>query len=160
MKKRFKFSACRLGIIVVLAICLLCGCTNHETTNIESTPYVLTESSSADMLDDQVEKDVLEKEMLELALSYRKQYVKMDKGTASNVVISEERVRQIAEHIASCGYTVSGLYQDMINYEVFEEFLLQAMDSEDGSFQYVSNRIRPEDKNNVPSYTLRSEHLN
>lgn len=79
-----------------------------------------------------------ENEMLELALTYKDMYEKMDKGSASNVVVSEENVVEILEHIAGFGYSVTGTYQDMRNYEQFENFLFQAQEGAEGYATYYS----------------------
>lgn len=126
-------------ILLLLCIYFLGGCTYQITTDIELLPSVLLDHSDVDTLVDLDEKNLNEIEMRELALTYKALYEEMDKGTDSNAIISEECVMQIIEQFAKNGYTATGYYQNMVNYQRFEDFLLQALEGQEGyaNFYYV-----------------------
>lgn len=127
-----------LKIAVLIFVCIgsLTGCTWQDPQEMMITPMTTIEQSSPNVHINVEESVSYEAEMLEIALSYKTLIEKMDKGTSHNTVISDDSIAEIVKHLASFGYTVTAYMQDMENHQPFEDFLLGAMNGQDGSAHY------------------------
>lgn len=120
-------------ILMLLCIGLLGGCANRSAADSKSELSDQAEAEQSAGADDINE---LEKETLDLALRYQTLYQGMDKGTALNAVIPDDNVKLIIEQIGEYGCTATGYQQNMVNYQQFEEFLLQALEGQEGYATY------------------------
>lgn len=135
-----------LPIIMLMCSVLLCAC-NHNRKSMKSEFAEKDgEKEYAESTDRQIEKgydlpiDARQraeaeedcKEMMGLILEL---YKNADKGCASNVVIADEVIDQMAEKLKAtgCPVTITEIYSNMENYIKLEDFLNAAIAGRGGS---------------------------
>lgn len=135
-------------MLTVVCCGMICACAKEE-----KEPEIVTGSSGVDLevesekeLAEQMAKgynlpvDDKEKEKAEtegrIVMGIIEDiYINADKGDASNVVISDERISQMVEKIEENGYSVIAIetYSNMRNYKQVEDFLKDSTNGKSGS---------------------------
>ena len=84
---------------------------------------------------DKVEREEAETDSKKLMESFKKVYEQADKGTASNVVLSEETICQIESIMKKKEYPLTTMitYSNMDNYEKVDDFLQNCINGKSGS---------------------------
>jgi len=137
-------------IIIPLLICS--GCSVNSDDNLqndntvaqseENSSVIASETEQTDVwekgydlpVEDGIKNEAVEdcKAVMELVKDI---YIQADKGTASNVVVSDETMCRMKDVIKGMGYPVtsSETYAVMENYEKMEQFLLNSRQGKSGS---------------------------
>ncbi len=130
-----------LPIIMVMSGILLCACNNNgesmKTEYADKTgekehgvPY-----DSKDLPIDACQRAQAEEDCNEMMELISELYKNADKGCASNVIIADEVIEQMAEKLknAGCPVTITEIDSDMKNYKELEEFLNASLAGRIGS---------------------------
>ena len=130
----------KLTVITALSLCAIFLNLSDSDISVPDSTIVSVESDpflkGYDLPVDEFSKQEAEADCMEVCSLIEDVYRLADKGTASNVVIPEESVREIKEILAGKGYTVtdSGKYSDMCNYKKMDEYLRECISGKPGSF--------------------------
>jgi hypothetical protein len=136
-----------LLIIMLLCCVSFCACNNGgERTEIVSdneTKEGITEESTEtdrvakgyDLPVSDSEREEAENDCKEMMGLISELYKNADKGYASNVIIADEIINQMAEKLKSigCPVTVTAVYSNMENYKEMEDFLNASIAGRSGS---------------------------
>ena len=149
MKKRIMQAILMLACLITLA-----GCTSAEkgrdssgaggqADNSEDDSQSQTQDADdiyqTDYIDlEEDEKQKINERMSDLGSLCKDIYVNADKGDASNVVLEEAVVHEMAETAASRGWTVTcGSYDyNMLNYEALHQALSAAAEGEEAAAEF------------------------
>ena len=133
--------------LLIFMIMMLCSCESTEKEETvdqseENASAIASEIEQSDVwekgydlpVEDGIKNEAVEdcKAVMELVKDI---YIKADKGTASNVVVSDETMCQMKDVIKGMGYPVtsSETYAIMENYKKMERFLLNSQQGKSGS---------------------------
>lgn len=133
MKMKRKFL-----LLAALIVCL-CGCSSertlreeNHTSDVTETETVISDKDIAEHIEKGYDLPVSDMEREEAENDCKKQmdliadiYTKADKGSASNVVLSNETLEKMASKMKEngCSVRIGDTYSNMENYEKFEDFL-------------------------------------
>lgn len=141
------------AILILSCLITLAGCTAEEkgrdssaggqADDLEDDSQSQTQDADdiyqTDYIDlKEDEKQKVNERMSDLGGLCKDIYVKADKGEASNIVLDEEVVHEMAETAASRGWTVTcGSYDyNMLNYEAVDQALSAAAEGEEAEAEF------------------------
>lgn len=144
---------CILLLMILVSWCFLCSCRQinessdvsylEETEETNSTGIPRCEEEElAEIWEkgyglpiDEIEAKEAEDDCRKMMEHILDIYEKADKGTGSNVVLSEETILEIQNRAKETGYpiTTSVTYSNMVNYEMVDSFFEKCVNGENGS---------------------------
>ena len=126
-----------LLIIMLLCCFLFCACNNSGAKEdmIEESAEADSGEKGYDLPVSDSERKEAEDDCKEMMGLISELYKNADKGHASNVVIADEIINQMAEKLKSTGCPVTGtaVYFNMENYKALEDFLNNSIAGSSGS---------------------------
>lgn len=167
-------------IVIAVIVVFLCSCGNENDQKERSTKATVLQVENEDKdaeindkgydlpVEESVKEEAVE-DCIGAMEQIRDMYRNADKGTALNAVIDKSTMLQMKNVIKTNGCPVIGSdpYSAMDNYQKMERFLTDAKQGksgevilyeiyeDDGSFQYLGNRILDDGLNNIPEYQYR-----